>query len=92
METQEERIKYTEAENNYYKGVVYRSVNMLEWMMAGPEFHTVAAFDGDELVGSVMCCEVETLVQEKDEESMLPLKSMGYSFPVKLELFSKDIQ
>lgn len=33
MESKEERIKYTELENQFYQGVVYRSVNMLEWMM-----------------------------------------------------------
>jgi hypothetical protein len=37
METKEERIKYTQVENQFYQGVVYRSVNMLEWMMGGPE-------------------------------------------------------
>ncbi|REE67594.1 acetyltransferase (GNAT) family protein [Paenibacillus taihuensis] len=55
MESKEERVKYTKLENQFYQGVVYRSVNMLEWMMGGPELHTVSAFDGDELVGSVMC-------------------------------------
>ena len=55
MESREERIQYTELENQFYQGVVYRSVNMLEWMMGGPELHTISAFEGDELVGSVMC-------------------------------------
>ncbi|MBB3128265.1 GNAT superfamily N-acetyltransferase [Paenibacillus rhizosphaerae] len=55
MESREERIQYTELENQFYQGVVYRSVNMLEWMMGGPELHTISAFDGDKLVGSVMC-------------------------------------
>ncbi|MEC0177067.1 GNAT family N-acetyltransferase [Paenibacillus favisporus] len=55
MESRKERIQYTELENQFYQGVVYRSVNMLEWMMGGPELHTISAFEGDELVGSVMC-------------------------------------
>ena len=55
MESREERIQYTELENQFYQGVVYRSVNMLEWMMGGPELHTISAFEGDALVGSVMC-------------------------------------
>ncbi|MBJ9990794.1 GNAT family N-acetyltransferase [Paenibacillus sp. S28] len=55
MESREERIQYTELENQFYQGVVYRSVNVLEWMMGGPELHTISAFEGDELVGSVMC-------------------------------------
>ncbi|WP_164545594.1 GNAT family N-acetyltransferase [Paenibacillus albus] len=129
METIEERMKYTEVENHYLKGVVYRSVNMLEWMMAGPELHTIAAFDGDELVGSVMCwqtgavdrffvhprwrntglgeylltkgfeyhlqkgrTEVDTLVHAKDEPTMRLLESMGYSFPVKLELYAMNMK
>ncbi|MBD0384841.1 GNAT family N-acetyltransferase [Paenibacillus sedimenti] len=128
MESKEERIKYTELENQFYQGVVYRSVNMLEWMMGGPELHTISAFEGDELVGSVMCWQtgaverlfviprwrnkelgkflitkgfeyhlkngrmnVETLVNELDEEGKLLLESMGYSFPVKLELFALGI-
>jgi GNAT superfamily N-acetyltransferase len=129
MEAKEERVKYTEVENQYYQGVLYRSVNMLEWMMGGPELHTISAFEGDELVGSVMCWQtgaverlfviprwcnkglgeflittafeyhlkngrtnVETLVNEQDEQGKLLLKSMGYSFPVKLELLALDIQ
>lgn len=129
METKEERVKYTEVENKYYQGVLYRSVNMLEWMMGGPELHTISAFEGDELVGSVMSwqtgaierlfvvprwrnkglgeylvakafeyhhkngrTDVETLVNEQDKEGKLLLESMGYSFPVKLELLALDIQ
>ncbi|WP_409340304.1 GNAT family N-acetyltransferase [Paenibacillus sp. MBLB4367] len=128
MESKEERIKYTELENQFYQGVVYRSVNMLEWMMGGPELHTISAFEGDELVGSVMCWQtgaverlfviprwrnkelgkflitkgfeyhlkngrmnVETLVNELDEDGKLLLELMGYSFPVKLELFALGI-
>jgi GNAT superfamily N-acetyltransferase len=128
MKTKAERLKYTELENQFHQGVVYRSVNMLEWMMAGPELYTISAFEGEELVGSVMCWQtgaverlfviprwinkglseflitkafeyhlkngrthVETLVNEQDKEGMLLLESMGYSFPVKLELLALDI-
>lgn len=55
MKTKEERIAYTAVENQYYQGVLYRSIEMLEWMMGGPELHTISAFEGNELVGSVMC-------------------------------------
>jgi GNAT superfamily N-acetyltransferase len=102
---------------------------MLEWMMGGPELHTISAFEGNELVGSVMCRQtgaderlfviprwrntglgeflvskafeyhlsngrtnVETLVNEQDEEGKLLLQSMGYSFPVKLRLMALDVQ
>lgn len=128
METKEERVAYTKVENQYYQGVLHRSVNMLEWMMGGPELHTISAFEGNVLVGSVMCWQtgaierlfviprwrnkglgeflvakafeyhlkngrinVETLVNEQDEEGKLLLESMGYSFPVKLELLALDI-
>ncbi|WP_199615284.1 GNAT family N-acetyltransferase [Paenibacillus alkalitolerans] len=128
MKTKEERIKYTEIENQFFQGVVYRSVNMLEWMMGGPELHTISAFEGDELIGSVMCWQtgaverlfviprwrnkalaeylitkgfeyhlkhgrtnVETLVNEQDKEAMMLLESMGYSFPVRLELMALDV-
>lgn len=129
METKEERDKYIEVENQYYQGVLHRSVNMLEWMMGGPELHTISGFEGGELVGSVMGWQtgavdrlfvvprwrnkglgeylvakafeyhlkngrinVETLVNEQDEEGKLLLEYMGYSFPVKLELLALDIQ
>lgn len=128
MESKEERIRYTELENQFYQGVIYRSVNMLEWMMGGPELHTISAFEGDELVGSVMCWqtgaverlfviprwrnkglakllitkayeyhinngrnEVNTLVNEQNKEAMKLLESMGYTFPVKLELKALDV-
>jgi GNAT superfamily N-acetyltransferase len=128
MKSKEERITYTEVENRFFQGVVYRSVNMLEWMMGGPELHTISAFEGEKLVGSVMCWQsgaverlfviprwrdkglsellvtkafeyhfingrthVYTLVNEQNMEGMLLLESMGYSFPVKLELLALDI-
>jgi GNAT superfamily N-acetyltransferase len=55
MRTEDERMRYVRLENQYYNGVVYWSLNMLEWMMAGPELHTISAFEGDEMVGSVTC-------------------------------------
>lgn len=128
METKEARVKYTKVENQYYQGVLHRSVNMLEWMMGGPELHTISAYEGDELVGSVMSWQtgaverlfvvprwrnkglgkylvakafeyhlkngrtiVETLVNEQDVEGYHLLESMGYSFPVELELLALDI-
>ncbi|GLX67916.1 GNAT family N-acetyltransferase [Paenibacillus glycanilyticus] len=128
MDTRKERIEYTELENQFYKGILYRSVNMLEWMMGGPELHTISAFEGDELVGSVMCWQTgaverlfviprwrnkglgkyliaksfeyhlkngrnnaETLVNEQNKVAMKLLESMGYHFPVRLELKSLDI-
>jgi GNAT superfamily N-acetyltransferase len=54
METEEEKVKYVKSENLYYQGVVYRSVEMLKWMMMGPVLHTLTAFDGEEIAGSVM--------------------------------------
>ncbi|MFE5321861.1 GNAT family N-acetyltransferase [Paenibacillus sp. NPDC056579] len=129
MKTKEERVKYTELEKQFYQGVVNRSINMLEWMMGGPELHTIGAYEGEELVGSVMCWQtgaverlfviprwrnkglseflitkafeyhlkngrinVETLVNEQEKDKLLLLESMGYSFPVKLELLALDIQ
>ncbi|MCK6078146.1 GNAT family N-acetyltransferase [Paenibacillus silvae] len=87
-----------------------------------------SAFEGDELVGSVMCWqtgaverlfviprwrnkglakllitkayeyhinngrnEVNTLVNEQNKEAMKLLESMGYTFPVKLELKALDV-
>jgi GNAT superfamily N-acetyltransferase len=101
---------------------------MLEWMMGGPELHTISAFEGDELVGSVMCWQtgaverlfviprwrnkglesvllskafeyhqkqgrnnVETLINIHDKDGMVLLESVGYSFPVELELMALDI-
>jgi GNAT superfamily N-acetyltransferase len=54
METKEERMQYTQVEKQFYQGVMYRSIHMLEWMMGGPELYTIAAFKGEKLVGSVM--------------------------------------
>jgi GNAT superfamily N-acetyltransferase len=128
MKERKERIAYTVVENQYYQGVLYRSVDMLEWMMGGPELHTISAFEGDELVGSVMCWQtgaverlfviprwrnkglesvllskafeyhqkqgrnnVETLINIHDKDGMVLLESVGYSFPVELELMALDI-
>ncbi|MCR2822802.1 GNAT family N-acetyltransferase [Lederbergia panacisoli] len=55
MKTEDERMSYVSLENQYYNGVVYWSLNMLEWMIAGPELQTISAFEGDEMVGSVTC-------------------------------------
>ncbi|WP_274365749.1 GNAT family N-acetyltransferase [Paenibacillus thermotolerans] len=129
MKAEEERMNYIKVENQYYKGVVYWSVNMLEWMMGGPELHTISAFEGDEMVGSVTCWQtgavdrlfviprwrnkglgkylvakafeyhlanrrthVQTLVNDQDVVGKHFLKSMGYSFPDRLELLALDMQ
>jgi GNAT superfamily N-acetyltransferase len=54
MKEEDEKKEYVEMENLFYQGVVHRSIDMLKWMMGGPVLHTITAFDGDKIAGSVM--------------------------------------
>ncbi|WP_456276756.1 GNAT family N-acetyltransferase [Bacillus sp. AK128] len=54
MESEEEQERYLRAESESDKDGVSWSLNQLRWTKAGGEWDTFTAFEGDQIVGSVM--------------------------------------